>query len=298
MTRTIALMAASACAALAVTSACFAKPNDPVGPETAIAFTLEPRPAAKAFQLQLRQGERDHLGQLFELGELAGLDSARLTTGGPVRFVVRRQPGTLDCAGTAKRGAAEGSCRFAADPAFADFLAQRGIARPTFQESYHLALTGADRELVEAVDSARYPRPTLDTLTAMAAVGVTPTFIRDLAGHGYRPADLDELVQFAAVGVTPDYIAAMARAGFARLPADDLVAMRALDVSPAYVAELRGAGLGTVPAERLIELKALGVTPADVRALKAQGIANPGVEALVHHRIFHSDKASRRPAVR
>ena len=319
MNRTITFLAASACAAIAVTSACFAHGAEDDADfgrsDRDIAFRLEPARQANELQLSLRSGsdrDRNHMSSHFKASELVGLDLAhfRSTANGPVQFALVREAGRVDCAGNGGNASASGNCHFQANAAFADLLASRGIARPNAKQSYTLTLVGADRKLVDAIHAARYPVPSIDELAGLAAVGVTPAYIGELSRRGYRPSDLDDLtgfkaldispayidamsragygklkasdiMAFKAVGVSPDYVAGMARIGYKNLGADDIVQLKALDVTPEFVSGFEQLGYRGLPAQKLVELKALNVTPEFVRSIRQDGVRGLSADQLV-----------------
>ena len=329
MNRVLILFAATAVAAIAVSSACLA--TDPhIGRDndrTAFAadkirFTVTPPRGGDEVQLLLRSNEHGggfNMSNSLRPDEVSGLDLAALRAGGPVSFAVVHEAGRLDCAGRGNGQRADGSCRFTADPSFAAFLQQNGIARPTEKEAFELTMTGASRELVGALRSASYATPTIDDLTDLSAVGVDRAYIAALAAKGYRPAKLDDLTEFRAVGVTPDYIDAMSRAGYPGMTADDIVEFSALGVSPDYIHSLAAAGFGhldadeiaelralditadyaaafaqlgyrDLPVDKLVELKALNVTPAEVRAAQARTGGKPDLDQLIEHHIFKGER--------
>lgn len=287
MNRALVFLAASAAAALAVTSACLASPKfDRDFRAEDIHFTMTAPARSGDVQLSLRTGDRHHNNSMsgsFAASELAGLDLATFRSGGsvPLRFALIRQAGRVDCVGDARAMKAEGDCRFTPDAAFSSLLASRGIGQPTLEESYDLTMVGATRELVDALQAANYPRPTIEKLTELAAVGVDRQFIDELSRRGYRPNDLDELVEFGALDITPDYIDGMARAGFKNMDADAIVEFKALDISPAYIAELARMGYSGLDPDEVTQLKALDVTPEFVEGFARIGYANLPVEQLV-----------------
>ena len=151
MNRTLAFFAALLFAAISVASACMAGPM----PET-ITFQLRPSSHSGNLQLALwerRDGHNSNMGSSYALKDLVGLDYRALTGAGsnPVSFAIVREPGRLDCAGTSTNSLASGTCRFTADPSFADYLAAHGIARPNRDEAFGLTMTEASRSLVEVL---------------------------------------------------------------------------------------------------------------------------------------------------
>jgi hypothetical protein len=208
------------------------------------------------------RGHDNHWSTNFTATALTGLDLNRLRAGGdkPLRFALLREAGRLDCAGNGGNSRASGTCAFTADARFINFLASRGMRRPTRNESFSMMAVDVRRETVEALHTARYPVPTPDELISLTAVGVDAGYISGLARAGYRPPNLDTLLQFKALDITPGYIAGFVRHGFATMDADQLVQLKALDINADYIASFERIGYRNLSADQLVELKALGVT--------------------------------------
>jgi hypothetical protein len=85
------------------------------------------------------------------LAELGGLGASQLASasGGPVRFRLSRDAGTIDCEGVARRFHGTGDCRFVANAAFAEDLARRGYGRATDAELFSLALSNVGRDVID-----------------------------------------------------------------------------------------------------------------------------------------------------
>ncbi len=99
MTRTLAFLTAMLLTAVTVTASCLASPAE------GIAFSLEPARTAGEVRLSLRSGtnrDRSNMSTDFRTSELAGLDTSRLYTGGPLSFALVREAGRVDCAGTGR----------------------------------------------------------------------------------------------------------------------------------------------------------------------------------------------------
>ncbi|HEX2625222.1 MAG TPA: hypothetical protein VHM21_08215 [Sphingomicrobium sp.] len=292
MNRPLIFLAASMCAAVAVTSACYAKAHQPGIDASNIRFTAEAGQQPGEIQLSLRSGrDNGNFSHGFGTGELAGLDRAVLDSGraGPVRFTLTRDAGRIDCDGQAAARRATGTCRFTADAAFGDYLAKNGMPRPTVDESYGLAVTGATRDLVDGLVQAKYAVDDVDDLMGLAAVGVTRGYIADLAGRGYRPDDTSDLVAFGALKISPAYIDAMSRSGYPRLDADAIVQFKALDISPDYIRALASAGYPNLSSDDIAGMKAVGVTPEFMAKFRQAGFANLKSDELIQLKIFNVD---------
>lgn len=288
MTRMLALIAALLLTAITVSSACVASTAAPLH------FTIEPSRHGSEVEVRFereRHGySENNWSSSFPASQLAGLDVGGLngTVTRPITFAIVRDAGRVDCAGTGGNQMAHGSCSATADESFNRFLAARGIARPTDEQTFGLIAVNARRDLVEALAQARYPTPTIEKLMELSAVEVTSAYINALASQGYRPQSLEGLVQFGALKITPEFIGSFARAGYGNLNPDELVQLKALDITPEFVAGFDRMGYGRLPVDTLVQLKALNITPEYIRAVQ-QGGPLPSPEHLVQLRAVSDD---------
>ncbi|HKP34481.1 MAG TPA: hypothetical protein VJT70_06850 [Sphingomicrobium sp.] len=287
MNRSLAFICALLCAFVSVSSACAAESPD------WIRFTLEPQrkdPAKlRASFHEQRDGDRNNNWSTgFMPSELVGLEVSSFRAAGsrPLHFAIVREAGRLDCAGNGGNSFAAGSCRFTADPRFAELLASRGIGRPTRDQSFALMAVNARRDMLDAVAAARYPTPKIDDVVALAALGVDGRYIGEMARAGYRPRTIHSLIEFKALGITPQWIAGFARVGYANVPGDGLVQMRALDITPEFIAGYQRLGYRYLPVSKLVELKALNITPEFVRSVTRSGQSMPPANDLVEIKLF------------
>ena len=268
-----------------------------------IDFTIAPSAkTADAVQLELSyrtgRGQSRNSGPIA-LRELQGLSAAQLasTSGTPVRFRLVRDAGTLDCDGVVRQQRGTGDCRFAANPAFAGELARRGIARPTADQQFQLALHRADLAVVDELNRQGYAKPTPEDLVETGIFGVTVARLRALDAAGYRAGTVDKLVEMSIHGVTPDYIREMAAIGpaYRRLPVDQLVEMRIHGVTPAKIRAFADAGYPDLTRKQIMDMSIHGVTPAFVQEMASAGYGNLPPEKLVEMRIFgvNADMARR-----
>lgn len=288
MTRMLAFVAALLLTAITVSSACVAQPGAP------LQFTIEPSHDAGTVQLRFKRDRNGHSentwNSSFRAVDLTGLDLAALNNPGtrPIRFAVVREAGRIDCAGTGGNAMARGTCTMTPNAEFNRFLADRGIAPPSEEDSFGMIALDVRRELVDALARAHYPTPTVDKLIELTAVDATPAYIAGLSAQGYRPKTLDGLVQFAALKITPEYVGSFVRAGYTNIPADDLVELKALEITPEFVAGFERIGYGRLPIDTLVQLKAMDITPDYVRAV-AQGGALPSPDHLVQLKAVSDD---------
>lgn len=327
MHRTLAFLAAVVLTTVSIASAGFAaQPNS-------LRFTIEPSRSADRVQLSMRDngdGHRSNWSSTFAVAELRGLDPARLRVGGtaPLSFALVREAGRFDCSGQGggqgSNTTARGECRFAPDPGFAEFLASRGIARPTRNQAYALAMSNVGRAHLEALAAHRYPMPTVAQLVAMGIHGASPRYIQDLAATGYRLKSANDLVTFRIHGVDAAYIRAIAaanpqlrnlaasdlvafkihgvspvlistysRLGARQLDRGDVVAMAIHGVTPRFIEEMAGLGYRGISADELVQMRIFGVTPDFIRSVGRDGAGRIPVADLVQMRISGHRRRSR-----
>jgi len=288
MTRMLAFIAALLLTAITVSSACVASTQVP------LQFTIVPRQGASEVHVRFERNRNGHYENnwesSFRAADLAGLDLAALNSAGtrPIRFTIAREAGRIDCAGTGGNQMARGTCTMTPDAEFARFLADRGIKRPTEDETFGLIALNVHRSLVTTLAQAHYPTPTVDKLIELTAVEATPAYIDALSREGYRPQTLDDLVEFAALKITPQFIGSFARAGYGNLPPDELVQLKAMEITPEFIAGFERIGYRHLPVDTLVQLKALDVTPEFVRTVQ-KGNALPSPEHLVEIRAVGRD---------
>ena len=204
------------------------------------------------------------------LDELQGLTRAQLMgPPQPVRFALVKEPGRLDCTGTAGGGRGTGLCSFTPNVGFATFLDARRIGTPDAHQAFSMTMAGVGRDLVDALDDSHFQRPTVDQLTSMGIHGVTPTYVRALAGLGYH-LSADDLVSFRIHGVNTDEIRQFASIGPAlqHLSPSDLISLRIHGVEPQFVREMAAIGpeFRNVTGEDLVSMAIHGVRPELARA--------------------------------
>jgi len=286
MNRYFAFFLALVFATLTVSSACVAQPSEWVS------FTLKPERGSDKIHVNFRNDDRgrheNNWSSGFRPSELIGLDVSGFRAAGahPLHFAVVREAGRIDCEGSGGNGSASGNCRFATDPAFAQLLSSRGVARPTREQAFGLIALNVRRELIDALAAARYPTPAIDDLIALTALGADGRYITGLAQAGYRPQAVHGLIEFKALNITPEWIGGFVRIGYANLPSHELVQLRALDISPDFVTGFDRVGYGRLPVNTLIQFKAIGVTPQFAAAARQRKGSAPSADELVRMRVL------------
>jgi beta-lactamase regulating signal transducer with metallopeptidase domain len=247
--------------------------------------TWELRPTSAAGMVHLRiTEERSSHGSDIRIDRLEGLSAEQLTSGGPVRFRLRRDAGTFEFDGVARNGVAAGTFSFTPDARFADELTKRGFARPTEREQYQLAQSDTGYAFLDELKKQGYATPALADIVRAGQHGVGEGYLREMGELGYRLGALDPLIALRDHGVTPEYVRGLASLGYKGLSADDLRRARDHGVTPEYVQGMREAGYGAVSIGALVEARDHGVTAEYVRALQDAGYRSVPLDGLIRVR--------------
>lgn len=280
MNRAVTFVAASLCAALAVSSACFAAEGTPVD------FRLGRTGASGQVQLTLernRPGNRHSWSQSVAITDLNGLSQQQLAAPRPTpaRFALIRPAGRFDCSGSVRSYKGSGRCGFRPDAGFNAMLERRGIGRPSIDQSANLAMANVQPALFDALATAGYPRPTIEQAVSLGVFDVNPAYVRELAQAGYRLSSVNDLTTFKIHRVNPDLIRAYRSLGYRQLRASDLVTMSIHQVTPDFIRGFASVGYRDLPVSKLVQLRIFNVTPRDVTALQSRIGERPTADEVV-----------------
>ncbi len=256
-------------------------------------FSVGPSKRTGHVQLQLgyrtdRSENRHSRPVLFS--ELQGLTGAQLTsaTGGPARFRLAREAGSIDCDGVFKAGRGTGDCRFTPSAGYAAQFVKRGMGSPTPDQQFQLAMMGGGTfaDIDELVRQG-YARPSVAQFIQMSVHGVNAGYLQSLAKAGYNAGTVSKLVEMRIHGVTPEYATELAAIGpaYRNLPIGQLVEMRIHDVTPDEIRAYAKAGYPNLTRKQLINMAIHNVSPTYVSDMAAAGYRNLTPEQLVNMRI-------------
>ena len=80
--------------------------------------TEEPDKISLSFELRAEKGGTSQMASSYDYAQLQGLSREQALSGGPVRFSLAREAGTIDCEGSFQNGRGSGTFRFTANPSF------------------------------------------------------------------------------------------------------------------------------------------------------------------------------------
>ena len=248
--------------------------------------TWEIRPSGTDGVVHLRLAEpNSSTGSNVRVEQLDGLTAAQLTgAGGPVRFRLRRDAGTLTFEGVLRQGVGAGTFTFSPDPAFPAELVKRGFTRPTPAEQYQLARHDVGYAFLDELNAQGYAKPQTSELVRAGQHGVQAAFVHDLGALGYRLGSLAPLIELRDHGVTPSYIRELGEQGYKALPVDELRQARDHGVSIDFVKGMRDAGYASLTMPQLINARDHGVSPDFANELAAAGHPTLPLEGLIRAR--------------
>jgi hypothetical protein len=245
-----------------------------------------------------RRTERDghsQMGSNYAYTELQGLTRQQALAGGPVRFSIVREAGTIECEGSFQNGRGSGTFRFTPNPGFVSAMKSRG-----FDFEKDISTFGDDRDhenrlfaaatlnvttaLADDLLSADFGKLEVEDLFKAAIFKVDSRFMREMKESGFPGLGMEELVKARIFKIDASFVREAARMGFDKEPFESLVKMRIFKVTPEFVAEVRGEGLNDLSVEDLVKMKIFKIDADFIRRAKADGTPLE-VEELVQKRI-------------
>jgi beta-lactamase regulating signal transducer with metallopeptidase domain/ribosomal protein L7Ae-like RNA K-turn-binding protein len=233
-------------------------------------WSVQPSEKSGEVYFEMRQLHSSN-GHTVPLSQLEGLTTAQMNAGGTVKFLLRRDAGSFACEGVFRDGVGGGAFTYAANPAFADELAKRGVARPSARQQFEMAKSNLSLALVDDLRAQGYQTPTPDQLVQAGHHGVTGGYVREMGALGYKVGTIDALIALRDHGVSPDYVQGMLAEGLPKMSADDLVRTRDHGVTPEYVRALRGFGFGSLSVDEIVNARDHGVSAAYVTSMHDLG---------------------------
>ena len=220
------------------------------------------------FQLSSEPSHKHQFGQTYEFSDL-GLSREQVQSGGPVRFSLAREAGTIDCEGSFQNGKGSGTFRFTGSQAFVSAMKSRGF----------------DFEKDSNADDERRPE---NRLFAAAALNVTTALADDLTSAGFK-LDVGDLFKAAIFKVDSKFMLEMKATGFPNLTMEDLVKARIFKIDAEFVRQATQMGFDKEPFESLIKMRIFKVTPEFIAEIRNEGLTDLSVEDVVKLRIFKID---------
>ena len=239
------------------------------------------------------KGRQHNIGQDFELAEL-GLTREQVEAGGPIRFSLVREAGTIDGEGSFQNGKGSGIFRFTGSSAFVSAMKGRGFdfekesAREVHGSLEDRLLTAAILNVTTAraddLVSAGFGNLTVGDLFKATIFKIDSAFMREMKNTGFPNLGMEELVKARIFKIDAKFIREAAEMGFEKHQFEDLVKMSIFKITPAFVTEMRNEGLNNLSMEEIVKLKIFKIDAEFIRQAKAEGVPL-NVERLVQRRI-------------
>lgn len=225
-----------------------------------------------SFERRTEKGGKNQMGSDYAYSDLQGLTREQAAAGGPVRFSLVREAGTIECEGSFQNGRGSGTFRFTGNQSFVAAMKGRGF---DFDK-----------------DSARAPhgRDTDDRLFAATTLNVTTALADDLLSADFGKLEVEDLFKAAIFKVDSKFMREMKATGFPGLGMEELVKARIFKIDAGFVKEVADMGLGkTSSLEDLVKMRIFKVTPEFIAEARNEGLSDLSIEDLVKLRIFKID---------
>src|SRR5262249_29662564 len=151
----------------------------------------------------------------YDLAELQGLSREQVAGGGPVRFSLVREAGTIDCEGSFQNGKGSGTFRFTGNQGFLAAMKGRGFD-------------------FEADSSSRRSNDVEDRLFTATALNITTALADDLTSAGFGKLTVEDLFKAAIFKVDSKFMREMKASGFPNLGMEDLVKARIFKIDAEF----------------------------------------------------------------
>lgn len=246
-----------------------------------------------SFERRRERGGRSQMGQDFLYTDLQGLTREQAQRGGPVRFSLVREAGSIECEGSFQNGRGSGTFRFMGNASFVSAMKTRGFDfdkassrgdRETEDRLFAATTLNVTTALADDLLSAGFGQLDVDDLFKAAIFKVDSKFAREMNAAGFGKLGMEELVKARIFKITPEFAKEVADMGFKDSALEDLVKMRIFKVTPEFITEARNEGLQDLSIEDLVKMKIFNIDADFIRRARAEGVAL-NVEELVQRRI-------------
>jgi hypothetical protein len=244
------------------------------------------------FQRRTEKGSKNHMGQTFDFSDLQGLSREQALSGGPVKFSLVREAGTIECEGTFQNGKGSGTFRFTANPSFVSAMKSRGF---DFEEDskfndepenrlFAATTLNVTTALSDDLSSAGFGKLRVDDLFKAAIFKIDSSFMREMKATGYPGLGMEELVKARIFKIDPTFVSQVSQMGFDKEPFESLVKLRIFKVTPEFLTEVRNEGLTDVSIEDAVKMRIFKIDADFIRQAKAEGVPLD-VEKLVQKKL-------------
>lgn len=240
------------------------------------------------------KGGRNQMGQTYDFADLQGLSREQVLSGGPVKFSLVREAGTIDCEGSFQNGKGSGTFRFAGNQTFVSAMKSRGFDFEEDSTSYDgrhqenrlfaAAMLNVTTALADDLSSADFGKLRVDDLFKAAIFKIDSKFMREMKASGFPNLGMEELVKARIFKIDADFVRQVSQMGFDKEPFESLVKMQIFKITPEFITEVRNEGLTNISVEDIVKLRIFKIDSEFIRQAKADGVPLE-VERLVQRRI-------------
>lgn len=244
------------------------------------------------FYLASETGRRHQFGHTFEFQEL-GLSREQVLNGGPARFTLAREAGTIDCEGSFRDRKGSGTFRFTGSSAFVSAMKSRGfdfeketgfkVERTLEERLFTAAAINVTTALADDLSTAGF-KLDVDDLFKAAIFHIDSAFMREMKATGFPNLTMEDLVKARIFKIDAQLVSQAAQMGFEKEGFDALIKMRIFKVTPEFVTEIRNEGLNNLSLEDVVKLRIFNIDGEFIRKAKAEGVPL-NVERLVEKRL-------------
>lgn len=269
-----------------------------ISPQTAVTGEWTAKVEENSQQINLNfnrfsaKGGKHNMGQTFEFTEFQGLTREQALNGGPVKFSLVREAGTIVCEGSFQNGKGSGTFRFDANPSFVTGMKSRGFDFEERSSShgdpqeklFAAAALNVTTTLADDLRSAGFENLVVEDLFKAAIFKVDSKFAREMKVSGFPNLEMEDLVKARIFKIDAELVTKATQMGFDKEPFESLVKMQIFKVTPEFVAEVRGEGLSDLSLEELVKLRIFKIDSEFIRQARADGVPIE-VEKLVQKKI-------------
>ncbi len=240
------------------------------------------------------KGGRNQMGQTYDFADLQGLSREQVLSGGPVKFSLVREAGTIDCEGSFQNGKGSGTFRFTGNQSFVSAMKSRGFdfeegsisneGRHSENRLFAAATLNVTTALADDLSSAGFGKLRVDDLFKAAIFKIDSKFMREMKSSGFADLGMEELVKARIFKIDADFVRQVSQMGFDKEPFESLVKMRIFKITPEFINEVRNEGLTNLSVEDIVKLRIFKIDSEFIRQAKADGVPLE-VERLVQRRI-------------
>lgn len=239
------------------------------------------------------KGRKSSVDLNHDFSDLQGLSREQVINGGPVKFSLVREAGTIVCEGSFQNRTGSGTFRFTGNQSFVTAMKSRGFdfehSASTFgppEESKLFVATALNVTTALADDllSMGFKNLTTEDLIKATIFKVDSKFAREMRDSGFPNLDLEDLVKARIFKIDSSFARQVSEMGFGKQSLEELVKLRIFKVTPEFIAEVGNEGLSNLSIEELVKLRIFKIDADFIRRARSEGVA-VDVEALVRKRI-------------